>query len=484
MKNSINKEYFLQIIDNAKSLGVQYADIRRVHRITERIKSKNSEIESIISNDNSGFGIRVLVDGCWGFAGSSNIKKDEMKTALNQAIDIAKASSILKKENITLSTTEPIIGHFETAYNIDPFKVSFKEKLKLLLACNKIMKEVKNIHLASGQLYFQKEEKLFISTEGSEISQIRIASGGGIAATAMKNSEVQKYSYPTSFGGDYKTGGYEVIENFALCKNALNTAKNANELLKADECPNMITNLILGSFILGIHIHETCGHPTELDRVIGSETSYAGTSFLLPDMIGKFQYGSKIVNLEADATLAEGMGTFFYDDEGVKAQKFFLVKDGIFSDYLTSRETASLFGKKSNGTMRADGWGRMPLIRMTNINLLPGAWELNDLIRDTHEGIFMDIVKSWSIDDRRWNFQFGSEIAYEIKNGMLSKPLKNSTYTGNTEQFWNSCDAICNKNHWKLMGVINCSKGEPGQAGHISHGSSPARFRNISIGVN
>jgi TldD protein len=483
MNTSVRKEDFLKIIEIARSVGVEYADIRRVHRITERIKAKNSEIESITSNDDSGFGIRVLVNGCWGFSSSSKISKSDLKAALNNAIDIAKASSILKKDSVILSNVKPVIGQFETPFKIDPFSKSFKEKLDVLIECNKIMKEVKNIQLATGQLYFQKEEKLFISTEGSEITQNRIVSGGGIAATAMENSEFQKSSFPVSFGGDYKIGGYEVIENFALRENALKTASHASELLKADPCPNIVSDLILGTCILGIHIHETCGHPTELDRVIGTETSFAGTSFLLPEMLGKFRYGSEIVNIEANATCPEGMGTFFYDDEGVKAQKFHLVKDGIFCDYLTSRETAPLFGKESNGTMRADGWSKMPLIRMTNINLIPGTWNLDDLIKDTYKGIFMDIVKSWSIDDKRWNFQFGAETAYEIKNGVFSKPLKNPTYTGNTEQFWNSCDAICNKNYWKMMGVINCGKGEPGQSGHISHGSSPTRFRNIQIGV-
>jgi len=482
MNEDVIKEFHL-LVEKAKSLGANYADVRFVHRTTERISTKNSDIESITSNDDSGFGIRVLANGSWGFASSSYINKNEMLSVLNQAVDIAKASSILKKNDIVLSPVEPVIGDYQCQIKTDPFSIPFKKKIDLLIDSNKIMKEEKNIQIANGNLYFLKEDKLFISSEGSQIRQERIVSGGGIFATAMENSEVQKRSYPVPFGGDYKTGGYEVIEDFSFQDNALETAKQASLLLKAEECPKKITDIIIGSVMLGIHVHETCGHPTELDRVLGTETSFAGTSFLMPDMIGSYKYGSDIVNIEANATIPGAMGSFFYDDEGVKAQKYLLVNNGIFKNYLTSRETSPLFNQKSNGTMRADGWSRIPLIRMTNINLLPGEWDFSDLVKDTNDGIFMDAVKSWSIDDKRWNFQFGCEIAYEIKNGKIQKLLKNPVYTGNTQQFWNSCDAICNKEHWKLIGIINCGKGEPGQSGHISHGSAPSRFRNIQVGV-
>jgi TldD protein len=235
---------------------------------------------------------------------------------------------------------------------------------------------------------------------------------------------------------------------------------------------------------MALQVHESCGHPTELDRALGTEISLAGGSFMTVDKLNKLKYGSDIVNINADATTKGGLGTFGYDDEGVKAQRAPIIKKGKFVGYLTSRETAPVIKQRSNGTMRADGWNRIPIIRMTNHNLEPGTWELDDLIKDTKNGIFFDINKSWSIDDKRLNFQFGVEAAWEIKNGKLAGMLKNATYTGITPEFWNSCDAICNKNHWHIWGIPNCGKGEPMQTAHVAHGTSPARFRKVKVGVS
>jgi len=221
-----------------------------------------------------------------------------------------------------------------------------------------------------------------------------------------------------------------------------------------------------------------------LDRVLGTEISLAGGSFLTIDKLNKLKYGSKKVTITADATPSGGLGSFGYDDEGVKAQRVDLVKRGLFVGYQTSRETALVLNQKSNGTMRADGWNRIPLIRMTNINLEPGEWKLDDLIKDTKSGLFLDTNKSWSIDDKRLNFQFGVEATWEIKDGKLSKIYKNAVYTGMTPQFWNSCDAVCNRKHWHIWGVPNCGKGEPMQIMHVAHGTSPTRFRNIKVGVS
>jgi TldD protein len=234
---------------------------------------------------------------------------------------------------------------------------------------------------------------------------------------------------------------------------------------------------------LALQVHESCGHPIELDRVFGTEASYAGTSFLTTEKMGNFRYGSEIVNITADATVPGGLGTFGYDDEGVPAQRTPIVRDGIFVGYLTSRETAAVLGQQSNGAMRADGWNRIPLIRMTNVNLEPGEWDLDDLIADTDDGIYMEMNKSWSIDDKRLNFQFGTEIAYQIKKGKLGQMYKNATYTGITPQFWAGCDAICSDKHWNVWGTPNCGKGQPSQTAHVGHGTAPARFRNVRVGV-
>jgi TldD protein len=282
-----------------------------------------------------------------------------------------------------------------------------------------------------------------------------------------------------------------VILAMDLPGQAERVGSEAVALLSADACPPGRTAVILDGTQLALQIHESCGHPIELDRVFGTEASFAGTSFLTPEKYGTFRYGSDIVNLTADATIPGGLGTFGWDDEGVPAQRVPIVRDGVFGGYLTSRETAQqlrgILGdaapENSGGAMRADGWSRLPIIRMTNVNLEPGAWEFDDLISDTDDGILMEVNKSWSIDDKRLNFQFGTEMAREIKNGKLGRMLKNATYTGITPQFWGSCDAICNRNHWRVWGTANCGKGQPGQTAHTGHGAAPARFRDVQVGM-
>jgi TldD protein len=243
------------------------------------------------------------------------------------------------------------------------------------------------------------------------------------------------------------------------------------------------TTLILGGDQVALQVHESCGHPTELDRVFGSEAAYAGTSFLTPEKLGSFRYGSEVVNLTAESQRPLGLGTFGWDDEGVPAQSTPLVQNGLFVGYLMSREAASRLGKVSNGCMRASGWNRIPIVRMTNVSLEPGSWDLEDLIADTDDGVYMETNRSWSIDDKRYNFQFGTEIGWEIKHGKRGRLLRNPTYTGITPEFWNSCDAVCNGKYWTMWGTPNCGKGQPGQVMHTGHGAAPARFRNIQVGV-
>jgi TldD protein len=328
-----------------------------------------------------------------------------------------------------------------------------------------------------------RTQKTFASTEGSYIEQEIVECGAGISATAIEGGEVQVRSYPNSFRGNFATKGYEWIEHLSLRDHAERVAEEATQLLSAKPCPSKVTTLILDSSQLALQIHESIGHPIELDRILGTEASYAGTSFLKPEMVGHFKYGSEMVSIVADATFPGGLGTFGYDDEGIKAQKVPIISRGILVNLLTSRETAHYLGKESNGTMRADGWNRIPLIRMTNINIEPGEWTLEGMIGDTEEGLFLSTNRSWSIDDKRINFQFGTEIGWEIKDGKLGEMVKNPTYTGITPQFWNSCDAIANQGHWQMWGTPNCGKGEPGQVAHVGHGAAPARFRKVQVGV-
>jgi TldD protein len=273
------------------------------------------------------------------------------------------------------------------------------------------------------------------------------------------------------------------MERYDLPGNAWRVAEEAAELLRAKPCPSGVTTVVLDGSQVALQIHESCGHAIELDRVLGTEAAFAGTSFLTTDKLGGFMYGSPFVNITADATIPGGLGTFGYDDEGVPAHSTPVVRDGLFVGYLTSRESAAALGQTSNGAMRASGWNRIPLIRMTNVNLDPGTWTFDDLIADTEDGIYMETNRSWSIDDRRLNFQFGTEIAREIKNGKLGALIKNATYTGITPQFWGSCDAVCNRDHWVVWGTPNCGKGQPEQVAHTGHGAAPARYRNVQVGI-
>jgi TldD protein len=464
--------------------GVNYADCRFVRREKESLQVTDSHVDSFSRDLNTGVGIRVLADGAWGFAATALITPAEIKKTAAQALQIAKASAVTKHEPVRLAEQEAFVDHYRSDCIKDPFTVGTDDKIGLLVSITDVLKKSKKIKTAEASLQFYKTGKLFVSTEGAEIEQDIIESGGGFYAVASKAGEAQKRSYPNSFGGDFTTRGYEFIEELKFLDHAERVREEAIGLLDASPCPSKETTIIIAAPQMALQVHESCGHPTELDRVLGTEISLAGGSFMTIDKLNKLKYGSDLVNITADATTPGGLGTFGYDDEGVKAQRTPLIKKGLFVGYLTSRETAPIIKQRSNGTMRADGWNRLPLIRMTNINLEPGDWDLKDLIADTKDGIFFDLNKSWSIDDKRLNFQFGVEAAWEIKNGVLGRMFKNATYTGITPEFWNSCDAVCNKNHWHVWGVPNCGKGEPMQVAHVAHGAAPARFRNIKVGVN
>lgn len=477
------KDLIHHILDVARMKKVDYADIRIVRRQSEEIEVKNGKVEALSHDSDFGFGIRLLLRGAWGFACSSKITKTEMEAVFNRALKIAKASSKAKGKEIFFSPSIPVVDRYQTPISIDPFHIPVETKLSLLLKTDEILRRNKKVKISEAFIGSYKTEKTFASTEGSHIEQEIVESGAGISATAIEGGEVQVRSYPNSFRGNFATKGYEWIENLALPDHAERIAGEAEQLLSAKPCPSKVTTLILDSSQLALQIHESIGHPIELDRILGTEASYAGTSFLNPGMVGHFKYGSELVNIVADATFPGGLGTFGYDDEGTQAQRVPIISQGILVNLLTSRETAHHLRKESNGAMRADGWNRIPLIRMTNINLEPGEWTLEQMISDTEEGLFLTTNRSWSIDDKRINFQFGTEIGWEIKSGELGGMVKNPTYTGITPQFWNSCDAIANRDHWQMWGTPNCGKGEPGQVAHVGHGAAPARFRNVQVGV-
>jgi TldD protein len=333
---------------------------------------------------------------------------------------------------------------------------------------------------------FHRERQIFASSLGSVIDQTRTTSGAGFEAHSFRGDEIQKRSYPNSFGGQHQLKGYELIHELALLHHAGRVAEEAVALHSAMQCPEGRFDLIVDGSQLALQVHESIGHPIELDRVLGYEANYAGMSFLTLDKLNHLRYGSEIVNAVCDARPEHGpgLGTFLFDDEGVPAQSADIIRNGQFVGYMTSRETAAAVGeKRSNGTMRATGWSRQPLIRMTNVSLQPGAQTLDEVLGGVSNAIYMETNRSWSIDDKRYNFQFGCEIAWEIRDGQRARMLKNPTYSGITTEFWNSCSAIANRDHWVLWGVPNCGKGQPEQVIGTGHGASPARFHDVKIGA-
>ncbi len=471
-------------LDAAVRAGASYADLRIVEHRTEGLHLKNGALESAEAHDSAGFGVRLLIDGGWGFSSSAVLEPEEVERVTREAAAIARATASARVEPIVLDDTPPATGRYATAVGEDPFAVPLDDKLAILVAADGIMASVPGVTVREGTMEWSRERKTFASTEGAHVEQEIVESGAGIEATAVNEHEMQVRSYPQA-GGQVVTAGFEVVRDLDLAAHAQRVAEEAVALLDAPQCPAGEMTLILGSGQVALQIHESCGHPIELDRVLGMEASFAGTSFLTLDRLGRLRYGSELVNIDADATVPGGLGTFGWDDEGVPAQNVPIVSGGLFVGYLTNRETAPRIGARSMGSSRASGWDRIPMIRMTNVNLRPGApgTTLEDLIADTREGIFMDVNRSWSIDDRRLNFQFGTQAGWLIRNGRRAQLVRNPTYTGITPEFWGSCDAIGGPEDWVLWGVPNCGKGEPMQTGHVSHGASPARFRNVRVGV-
>jgi TldD protein len=479
------KDLTNRALNTATSLGATYADVRIVDRTEQMVNTKNGAVATVNQSQDFGFGVRVTADGAWGFASSALLNAAEIDRVTARAVDIARASALVQKNGgVDLGPPVSHVGQYQTPVEIDPFNVPLEQKIDILLQADAEMQRVQGIRVAQGNIVSLREQKTFANSEGSFVEQEIIETGCGIVATAVGEGEIQKRSYPNAFGRHQMTRGWEFVEEMDLPSHAEQIANEAVALLKADQCPGGVTTLILGGAQLALQIHESCGHPIELDRVFGSEAAYAGTSFLTADKLNTFRYGSEIVNLTADATIPGGLGTFGYDDEGVAAQRIPIVRDGIFVGYLSSRETAASLGlPSSGGAMRASGWNRIPIIRMTNVSLEPGEWTFDDLISDTDDGIYMEMNRSWSIDDKRLNFQFGTELAYEIKGGKMGRLLKNATYTGITPEFWGSCDAICDADHWTVWGTPNCGKGQPSQVAHTGHGAAPARFRNVRVGI-
>src|SRR5947209_48519 len=470
-------------LNAAQVKGASYADVRLDEHVTQDIIVKNGQLAAVSDDASEGFGVRVIVDGAWGFAGSARLENEEVQQVVDRAIRIARASARVRSTPVDLGPPVTSRGKYRTPLECDPFTVPLTEKVDLLLRADAAMGSVKGVTIREGSMEFIRQKKTFASTEGALTKQELFESGAGIEATATSPDDVQNRSYPNSFGRHQGSGGYEYISGLGLDRHGQRIAEEAVALLTAPQCPSGVKTLILDASQTALQIHESCGHPTELDRVFGMEAAYAGTSFMTPEKLNHLQYGSAKVTITADALTPTGLGTFGWDDEGVPAQRTFLIKNGLFVGYLTSRETASALGQQSNGTMRADGWNRIPLIRMTNVNLEPGDSSLEQMVAETKDGVYMETNRSWSIDDKRLNFQFGTQLAYEIIDGKRGRMLKNATYAGSTPEFWNSCDAVGGPAEWRRRRLTNCGKGQPPQLAHVAHGAAPTRFQNVRVGI-
>ena len=471
-------------IDAALGSGAGYADARAVTRRVQNISTKNRQVDSIADGETEGIGVRVLVDGAGGFACDRRLSDEGAREAALRAVAFAHASAgRADRCLVDLAPIQEQTGEYRTEAAQDPIDVPIADKIALCLRAEEGMRQ-ESVKVTEASVRAQRERRAFRSSDGVDVLQEFVECGAGIDALAVSDDgRVQMRSYPSAHGGSSAQAGWEYVESLQLEREAPRVGEEAAALLRADPCPSAVTTIVLDSEQMVLQVHESVGHPTELDRIYGTEAAYAGTSFLKPNDLGELRYGSNHMNVTADSTTAGGLGTFAFDDEGVPAGREPVVEGGLLRGFLTSRETAALIGDGRGGSMRADGWSRMPLVRMTNLHLEPGSGSFDDLLADVDDGVFLCTNKSWSIDDKRLNFQFGTQIAWEIKKGKLGRMYRDATYMGVTPKFWSGLDAVAGSEEWKLYGLTNCGKGQPGQHAHVSHGTAPGRFRNVQVGV-
>lgn len=469
-------------LDTAVKQGAEYADVRFELVRSERIETRNAVVATLADATSCGYGMRALVRGAWGFAASSDLTPEGMDRTAARAVEMAKAAAIIARTPLGASPARSYVDTFVTPMERDPVDVSLGERVALLLEAEKALHVAPEVRVGRAWIDLWRTDKTFFSTIGSRIEQSIRQTGGGIEALAVGEGDVQTRTFPGDIGL-YKSGGWEIIEEAALAQNAQRIGEEAVALLSAPQCPSGTRDIILGGSQVSLQIHESCGHPAELDRVMGWEANFSGVSFLELSQLDTLRYGSDIVTIRIDNTLPQGMATVGYDDEGTKSGVSDIIRNGLLVGYEMSNDTARAIGRESNACVRAQSWEFVPMIRMCNLNLLPGNVPFDGLFEDVRDGIYMESNRSWSIDDHRLNFQFGCEIGWEIKDGKRGRMLKNPTYAGMTPQFWNSCDAIADERSWIAWGTPNCGKGEPMQTGRTAQCASPARFRNVQVGV-
>jgi TldD protein len=474
---------------DAVPAGCDLAEARVVSRRAESIGVRNDAVEWLEHSASEGLGVRVRVGGAWGFAATSDLTPAGARDALARAIAVARAQPRVSPTSIWARPLPPAAaparGAWRSAVEIDPFAVGLQEKLDHLFAAQAALAGDARIVRREASLTAIRTETLFASTDGALVAQTLVECGGGLEALAVADGEAQVRSYPSAHGGDVAAAGWEHVLALDLAGAAPRVAEEAVALLSAPPCPTTTTTLVLGAEQLALQVHESVGHALELDRILGGEAAYAGTSWIGASDLGSLRLGSPAMQVSADATIPGALGSFGWDDEGTPARRLMLVEDGIVQAALSDRTSAAAIGlDASGGCARADGFARQPIVRMTNVSLEPGAaGTLDDLLADTEDGLYLETNRSWSIDDRRLRFQFGTEVAYEIRGGRLGRLYRDASYHGVSPQFWGSLDAVCSASDWRLHGLLNCGKGEPGQMMHVSHGTAPARFRGVEVGA-
>jgi TldD protein len=471
-----------RVLDTALARGAAYCDVRFETSRSERAEVRNGDVSGLADDRSDGYGIRALVDGAWGFAASNGFDDADLDTAAARAVSAARDAAAIAHRRIGEAPTEFYVDTFATAVERDPLDVPLGERVALLLDAEKLLHAQPSIAVGRAWIDLWRTEKSFFSSNGSRIAQTIVQSGSGMSALAVGNGDAQMRMWPGD-RGLYQSGGWEIVEAAQLRANAQRIGEEAHALLHAPQCPSGVMDVVLGGSQVSLQIHESCGHAAELDRVLGWEANFSGTSFLDPAALGTLRYGSPIVNIEIDNLMPRGIATAAYDDEGTKSVRSDIIRAGMLAGFETSRDTARIIDRPSNACVRAQSWMHVPMIRMCNLNLLPGTTPFEELFSDVEHGVYMEANRSWSIDDRRLNFQFGCQIGWEIVNGKRGRMLKNPTYAGVTPIFWNSCDAIGDADSWFAWGTPNCGKGEPIQTGRTTQAAAPARFRNVTVGV-
>lgn len=467
-------------LEAAQKRGATYADIRVSRHRSQNISTRERQVQWAGDSDDFGFGLRVIVDGAWGFASNSLVTRESMLRGVDAAIAIAKANAPLQREPVRLAPTKVWKESWRTPIEINPFDVPLQEKVDLLLAINGEMLKTSDVRYCESSLFQTSEEKFFASTEGTVLHQeiFRIWPSYQATAVSKDGADFQSCSGMTAPMGR----GYEYLKEFPLMEDGRRAGADAAAKLTAESITPGTRDLILMPSHLWLVIHESIGHATELDRALGFEANYAGTSFVTPDNLGKLQYGSPVVNVVGDRTERHGLATVGFDDDGVKANRFDIIRDGRFVGYQTTREQAHWIGdRESHACSYADNYGHVPMQRMPNVSLMPseGTISPEDLVSGIDDGVLIQGDGSWSIDQQRRNFQFGGQVFHKIKGGRIDGVYRDVAFQAMTLDFWRSCDAVCSKEHYALGGSYWCGKAQPGQVAPVSHGSAPARFRRV-----